>query len=176
VSAVVLRLCGSKATSSSHFPDENPHLKGNHESHHDRGCNFLREWEEFRSRILSPTEPIGSSEIFAGPTMDPRIAHVASFIRHNYHRRLTLTEMADTVNLSRWRLCHLFKESMGTSPERYLTKVRLETARQLLETEFLTVKEVMNRVGIADASYFARSFKSVYGVTPGKYKDGPKER
>lgn len=108
--------------------------------------------------------------------MDPRIAHVASFIRDNYHRRLTLTEMADTVNLSRWRLCHLFKESMGTSPERYLTKVRLEKARQLLETEFLTVKEVMNRVGIADASYFARSFKSAYGVTPGKYKDGSKER
>ena len=107
-------------------------------------------------------------EIFAGPTMDPRIAHVTSFIRSNYHRRLTLTEMADTVNLSRWRLCHLFKESMGTSPERYLTRVRLEKARQLLETEFLTVKEVMNRVGMSDASYFARSFKSAYGVTPGK--------
>jgi transcriptional regulator GlxA family with amidase domain len=108
--------------------------------------------------------------------MDPRIAHVASFIRNNYHRRLTLTEMADTVNLSRWRLCHLFKESMGTSPERYLARVRLEKARQLLETEFLTVKEVMNRVGIADASHFARSFKSAYGVTPGKYKDGSKAR
>jgi transcriptional regulator GlxA family with amidase domain len=108
--------------------------------------------------------------------MDPRIAHVASFIRSNYHRRLTLTEMADTVNLSRWRLCHLFKESMGTSPERYLTNVRLEKARHLLETEYLTVKEVMNRVGIADASYFARSFKSAYGITPGKYKDGSKER
>ena len=84
--------------------------------------------------------------------------------------------MADTVHLSRWRLCHLFKESTGTSPERYLTKVRLEKARQLLETEFLTVKEVMNRVGMSDASYFARSFKSAYGVTPGKYKDKSKGR
>jgi AraC-like DNA-binding protein len=108
--------------------------------------------------------------------MDPRIAHVASFIRNNYHRRLTLTEMADKVNLSRWRLCHLFKESMGTSPERYLTKVRLEKARQLLETEFLTVKEVMNRVGMSDASYFARSFKSAYGVTPGKIQNRSKEQ
>lgn len=104
--------------------------------------------------------------------LDPRIAHLASFIRDNYHRRLTLAEMADTVNLSRWRLCHLFKESMGTSPERYLTQVRLEKARLLLETEFLTVKEVMNRVGMSDASYFARSFKAAYGVTPIKYKNG----
>jgi two-component system response regulator YesN len=103
--------------------------------------------------------------------MDPRIAHVATFIRDNYHRKLTLKELADTVNLSRWRLCHLFKESMGTSPERFLTQVRLDKAKELLGTEFLSVKEVMNRVGMADASYFARSFKAAYGLTPTKYKD-----
>ncbi len=102
--------------------------------------------------------------------MDPRIEHVARFIRENYQRRLTLTEMAGTVNLSRWRLGHLFKDVMGTSPERFLTQIRLERARQLLETEFLTVKEVMNRVGISDASFFARSFKAAYGMPPGKYR------
>ena len=59
---------------------------------------------------------------------------------------------------------------MGISPQRFLTQVRLEQARRLLTTEFLTVKEVMNRVGISDASSFARSFKAAYGVTPGKYK------
>jgi transcriptional regulator GlxA family with amidase domain len=122
------------------------------------------------------SELIGISEVFAGPTMDPRISHVTSFIRNNYHRKLTLTEMADTVNLSRWRLCHLFKESMGTSPERFLTRVRLEKAKELLETEFLTVKEVMNRVGMSDASYFARSFKAAYGATPAKSRGGSKKR
>ena len=84
--------------------------------------------------------------------------------------------MAETVNLSRWRLCHLFKESMGTSPERYLTQVRLEKARLLLETEFLTVKEVMNRVGMSDASYFARSFKAAYGVTPTQVQKSIKKK
>ncbi len=102
--------------------------------------------------------------------MDQRVDYVASFIKGNYHRRLTLTELADTVNLSRWRLCHLFQEGMGTSPQRFLTQVRLEKARKLLATEFLTVKEVMNRVGMSDASSFARSFKAAYGTTPGKYR------
>jgi AraC-like DNA-binding protein len=105
--------------------------------------------------------------------MDPRIEYVASFIRENYHRKLTLTEMASIVNLSPWRLCHLFKESIQTSPQRFLTRVRLEKARELLATEFLTVKEVMNQVGMSDASSFARSFKSAYGVTPGKYRGAP---
>jgi AraC-like DNA-binding protein len=106
--------------------------------------------------------------------MDPRIEYVAFFIRENYHRRLTLAEMAKRVNLSRWRLCHLFQESMGTSPQKFLTQVRLEQARKLLATEFLTVKEVMNRVGICDASSFARTFKSAYGMTPGNYKRSPR--
>lgn len=102
--------------------------------------------------------------------MDPRIDYVASLIRKNYYRKLTLTEMAGAVNLSPWRLCHLFTESMHISPQRFLTKVRLEKARKLLETEFLTVKEVMNQVGMSDASSFARSFKGAYGVTPSQFR------
>jgi len=108
--------------------------------------------------------------------MDPRIEHVAKYIRENYQRKLTLTEMAGTVNLSRWRLGHLFKEIMGTSPERFLNRVRLERARQLLETEFLTVKEVMNQVGMSDASFFARSFKAAYGTPPGKLRQKPRKQ
>jgi transcriptional regulator GlxA family with amidase domain len=107
--------------------------------------------------------------------MDPRIEHVATFIREHHQIRLTLTEIASTVNLSPWRLAHLFKEIMGTSPERFRTQVRLERARQLLETEFLTVKEVMIRVGMSDASFFTRCFKSAYGMPPGKYRDKRKE-
>lgn len=103
--------------------------------------------------------------------MDPRVEYLASYIRQNYRRRLTLQEMASVVNLSRWHLCHLFKESLGTSPERFLTQVRLERAKQLLEKDFLTVKEVMNQVGMSDASFFARSFKAAYGITPGKCRN-----
>lgn len=106
--------------------------------------------------------------------MDPRIEYVASFVRENYHRKLTLTEMAGTVNLSRWRLWHLFAEGMRTSPQRFLTRVRLEKARKLLVTEFLTVKEVMNQVGMSDPSSFARSFKEAYGVTPSQYRGAAK--
>jgi AraC-like DNA-binding protein len=108
--------------------------------------------------------------------MDHRVKYVASFIKGNYHRKLTLTEMADAVHLSPWRLCHLFQEGMGTSPQRFLKRVRLEKARKLLTTEFLTVKEVMNRVGMSDASSFARSFKVAYGVTPARYRSEAKAR
>ncbi len=106
--------------------------------------------------------------------MDQRIEFIALFIRQNYQRKLTLTEMASAVNLSPWRLSHLFREEMNTSPQRFLTQVRLEKARKLIATEFLTVKEVMNKVGMSDASSFARSFKAAYGVTPSQYRSAPR--
>jgi transcriptional regulator GlxA family with amidase domain len=103
--------------------------------------------------------------------MDQRVQHVVSFIRNNYQRKLTLREMADSVNLSPWWLCHLFKADMGTSPERFLTKVRLEKAKSLLDNSFLSVKEVMSEVGMSDAGHFSRSFKAAYGATPAKWRD-----
>lgn len=106
--------------------------------------------------------------------MDQRVQHVTSFIRSNYQRKLTLREMANTVNLSPWWLCHLFKADMGTSPERFLCQVRMEKAKNLLENSFLSVKEVMSEVGMADAGHFARSFRAAYGVTPGKYREKAK--
>ena len=60
---------------------------------------------------------------------------------------------------------------MGDSPERFLAEVRLEKAKELLESSFLTVKEIMSEVGIADAGYFSRSFKAAYGVTPAKWRE-----
>jgi two-component system response regulator YesN len=106
--------------------------------------------------------------------MDPRVQHVVSFIRNNYQRKLSLKELADTVNLSTWWLCHLFTADMGTSPERFLAQVRLEKAKSLLEDSFLSVKEVMSEVGMADVGHFARSFKAAYGVTPAKYREQAK--
>jgi two-component system response regulator YesN len=108
--------------------------------------------------------------------MDERVETVVSFIRTHYRQRLSLADMGQMVSLSQWRLCHLFKLALGTSPKEFLTQVRLEKAKGLLETEFLTVKEVINEVGICDASYFTRSFKATYGMTPAECRRGRKKR
>jgi AraC-like DNA-binding protein len=91
---------------------------------------------------------------------------VKILIEDNFHRRLDLSEMARTVNLSSWRLAHLFKDEVGISPLRYLTLVRLQKARQYLETGFLTVRQIASSVGIPNPSHFTRSFKAAYGSSP----------
>ena len=81
-----------------------------------------------------------------------------------------MSEMAQIVNLSPSRLRYLFKKEIGVAPAHYLRAFRLEQAKELLETTFLSVKEIIRSVGINDQSHFIREFKKSYGVTPAQYR------
>lgn len=87
------------------------------------------------------------------------------------HRDLTLEELARHVNLSPSRLRHLFKEETGTSPARFLKTLRLEKAKALIEGTFLSLKQIMVKVGIRDRRHFAEDFKKAYGSAPAGYRE-----
>ena len=102
--------------------------------------------------------------------MDVRVQIIRFTIQKEYRRGLHRKELARSVNLSTSRLRHLFKQHIGQTLSQYLAQIRLQQARVLLVTTRLSVKEVMNRVGIHDDSHFTRDFKRVYGLAPTKYR------
>ena len=106
----------------------------------------------------------------SSPQRDRRVQVVKILIEDNFAHHLDLSGMAKAVNLSPWRLAHLFKAEVGISPLRYLTLVRLQKARQYLETGFLTVREIGASVGIPNPSHFTRSFKAAYGSSPVQHR------
>ena len=55
-------------------------------------------------------------------------------------------------------------------PIRYLRLLRMERAKNLLESSFLSVKEIAFQVGLNDESHFVRDFKSTYGFSPALYR------
>ena len=55
-------------------------------------------------------------------------------------------------------------------PIRYLRQLRMERAKHLLESSFLSVKEIAFQVGLNDESHFVRDFKSTYGYSPALYR------
>ncbi len=91
-------------------------------------------------------------------------------MRDDVRGELSLAEFAQSVNLSVWRLCHIFKSDVGMPPIRYLRLMRMERAKDLLESSFLSVKEIAFRVGLNDESHFVRDFKSTYGFSPALYR------
>ena len=86
--------------------------------------------------------------------MDYRVESVITLMRDEPHRFLTLSTMARSVNLSASRLHSLFNAEISMPPARYLRIVRLEAAKHLLETTFLSVKEIVALVGCNDVSHF----------------------
>lgn len=91
-------------------------------------------------------------------------------MRDDVRGELSLAELAQSVNLSVWRLSHIFKSDVGMPPIRYLRLLRMEKAKYLLESSFLSVKEIAFQVGLNDESHFVRDFKSTYGYSPALYR------
>lgn len=102
--------------------------------------------------------------------IDPRVRKAMVFIEENYQRDLSLVKVAGAVHLSIWHLCHLFKSETGETFVRYLKAIRMQRARKLLENRLLSIKEVMNKVGMRDQSHFAKDFKRAYGLTPSEFR------
>lgn len=91
-------------------------------------------------------------------------------MRDDVRGELSLGEFAQSVNLSVWRLCHIFKSDVGMPPIRFLRQLRMERAKELLESSFLSVKEIAFQVGLNDESHFVRDFKATYGYSPALYR------
>jgi transcriptional regulator GlxA family with amidase domain len=102
--------------------------------------------------------------------MDHRVKRVMELMEVNLHRRMGISELSRAVNLSPWRLCHLFKSEIGTPPLKYLKALRMERAKMLVSSTFLSIKEIMNTVGISDESHFVKDFRRAYGLTPSQYR------
>jgi AraC-like DNA-binding protein len=102
--------------------------------------------------------------------LDKRVEKIIQMMRDDVRGELSLAEFAQSVNLSVWRLCHIFKSDVGMPPIRYLRQLRMERAKQLLESSFLSVKEIAFQVGLNDESHFVRDFKSTYGYSPSLYR------
>lgn len=98
--------------------------------------------------------------------MDRRVQRVIFLMKNNLYHEIQLTDMARVVGLSPSRLRHMFKAHINKTPTQYLSHLRMQEAKEQLETTSLSVKEIMTSVGVSDPSNFTRAFKRAYGLTP----------
>jgi two-component system response regulator YesN len=97
------------------------------------------------------------------------------YIEHNVSRDVSLQEVADHVGLNATYLSVLFKEVVGETYIKYVTRYRMELAKVLLR-KGLKVQEASEKVGYLTHRHFAEVFKKYTGLTPGQYKDGESEK
>jgi YesN/AraC family two-component response regulator len=93
-----------------------------------------------------------------------------SFMKANFHKRLSIDDLANEFRYSPSRYTVLFRQKTGLSPMDYFIRIKIQEACHLLVNTDLFVKEVAGKVGYDDQYYFSRIFKKVTGKGPLEYK------
>ena len=98
------------------------------------------------------------------------IKEALTFIEDNYHRDVSVEEIAAFCGLNRSYFGKVFRETMGESPQTFLLHYRMAKAAQLLKETRLSVGEIAQQVSYDNQLHFSRAFKNVHGISPREYR------
>ncbi|NOU98267.1 response regulator [Paenibacillus sp. LMG 31456] len=99
------------------------------------------------------------------------IERIRQVIEERLADSLTVSDIAESVYLSPTYVSLLYKQETGDTVYEYLTKVRIEKAKELLRDTTVKLYEVCYAVGYSDPSHFSKLFKKVTGFTPSAYRE-----
>lgn len=98
------------------------------------------------------------------------VGEIRRFIHENYHRRLTLDDLANALQMNAAYLSSLFSRVSGETVHQHLESVRMGRAKELLSDPRARIREVAAAVGYASADAFRHAFKAFTGVAPSDWR------
>jgi two-component system response regulator YesN len=98
------------------------------------------------------------------------VDQIKNIIHKGYQEDITITSIAEQVYLSPNYLCGIFKQITGHTINQYITRVRIQAAKTLLEDNTVKLSEIGNLVGYIEPSYFSKIFKRHTALTPKEYR------
>lgn len=99
------------------------------------------------------------------------ISQIIYYIENNYQDDISLTYLANEMNMNYSYVSNLFSKKQGITFSEYVMKIRLEKAKYLLVNTNDKVNEIALKVGFKDVKYFYKSFKKYYNITPTEMRD-----
>ncbi|MCL5099397.1 MAG: helix-turn-helix domain-containing protein [Candidatus Omnitrophica bacterium] len=141
----------------------------------------------FHSRVLSPAQLdsmvrllsifaqhlsiVGNQVVVQQEHAEPpNIVRAKQYIREHQANDLSLGEVARAVNTSTFYFCKMFKKATGLNFTDYLSRVRIEKAKNLLINPNLRVSEIAYEVGFQSLTHFNRVFRKMVGQSPTEYR------
>ena len=125
------------------------------------GVEDILAFEESRYRRIKPAENI---------CVSAPLREVVKLMDANLEEPLELEQLAVYAGRSRRQLERLFKEQLGTTPQRYYLELRITEARRLLQHTELSQVEVLVACGFVSPSHFSKCYSAYFGYRPSKEK------
>ena len=91
------------------------------------------------------------------------------FISENVYTKITVAHVAKYVNVSTTYLATLFKKCLGTSPSKYMSRIKLEESKMLIKRGELNFTQIAEKLHFSTVHHFSRNFKMEFGVAPTEY-------
>lgn len=98
------------------------------------------------------------------------VQSLIDYMSFYYMEDISLDYLSRVMYISPAYISKIFKEETGTSPINYLIQIRLQKAKELLESTKTPIKQISKAVGYSDAYYFSKLFKKHYGTSPSNHR------
>ncbi|MBO7197070.1 MAG: helix-turn-helix domain-containing protein [Clostridia bacterium] len=103
------------------------------------------------------------------------VEELDNYIRANVSDEISNTEIGAIFGYHPFYVSRMLKERKGMTLRQYIIAYRLKNAKRMLELSDKSAAEIAEECGFTDASYFAKTFKSAFGITPKEYRNSFKE-
>lgn len=100
-----------------------------------------------------------------------RLKKILEYIHNNYGRKLSLEEIAGSINICANECCRFFKKHMNSTISTYILSYRIEKSLYLLDNTDLSITELAHNIGFSSASYYTQIFRKQMGFTPIQYRN-----
>lgn len=91
------------------------------------------------------------------------------YINNNLYSAFTVEDLCTKFSVSRSSLQNLFRTNLHISPKQYISNLKLNHAKQLIQEHSRTISEISDMLGFTSIHYFSRKFKTQYGMSPTDY-------
>lgn len=99
------------------------------------------------------------------------VEQIKNIINENFSKNITVNDIANEVYLTSTYICTVFKQEVGETINDYITKIRINKAKELLKDRKHKLYNISYAVGYSDPSYFTKLFKKHTGLSPRNYRE-----
>ena len=106
----------------------------------------------------------------SGNYYSPALHKALDYIGSHYTGQITMDELCSASCVSKQHLCYLFRSSLHMRPMEYITRRRLQLAKEMLSNSDDPIEKIADDTGFCTASYFCKMFKKFEGITAGEFR------
>lgn len=152
------------------------------------GYNYFGQYPAFEFRCMSdvnrlfsylltnvPYRVLSDEEYLSVLHAEKRMERIVGYVNEHYMEKISLSDIAESENLSLSYLSHFFKDNLHQNFQSYVNSLRFEHAVYLLQKTDMRILDICLQSGFSDSKYLNNMFRDVYGITPKEFRQKQKE-